>query len=60
MSPLDRGQVVKILKAGFYVGISAALDYFISQTGDTQFGTLTPVINVVLVSLKQLFTEPRK
>lgn len=56
VSKLDKAQAVKVLKAALYVGVSAALDALISQTTGTQFGVLTPVINVVLVSLKQLFT----
>lgn len=55
-SKLNKDQALKVVKAGVYVGVSAALDYLVSQTSGTQFGVLTPLINVVLVSLKQLFT----
>lgn len=57
-SKLNKAQVVKILKVALYVGVSAALDYLISLTTDTQFGTLTPVINITLVAIKQFFTKP--
>ena len=58
LSPISRGQLVKIAKAAVYVGLSAALDFLISQSTDTQFGVLTPVINVALVTVKQAFTMP--
>lgn len=56
ISAINKEQAVKIVKAGFYVGVSALIDYLISETQGTQFGTLTPLINVILVSIKQLFT----
>lgn len=49
---------MKIAKAAVYVGLSAVLDFLISQSTDTQFGVLTPVINVALVTVKQAFTMP--
>lgn len=58
LSPISRGQLVKIAKAAVYVGLSAVLDFLISQSTDTQFGVLTPVINVALVTVKQAFTTP--
>jgi len=58
LSPISRGQLVKIAKAAVYVGLSAVLDFLISQSTDTQFGVLTPVINVALVTIKQAFTTP--
>lgn len=59
ISPITREQSLKILKAAVYVGLSATLDYLISVTAGTQFGVLTPVINVALVTVKQLLTEGR-
>lgn len=50
-------QIIKIVRAAVYVGLSAAIDFLISQTTGTQFGVFTPVINIVLVSLKQLVTK---
>ena len=60
ISALDKKQALKVLKAAAYVGISAALDFLISQTSGTEFGVLTPLINVALVATKQLFTDPRE
>ena len=57
-SKLDKQQTVAVLKAAAYVGLSAVLDYLISRTTGTEFGVLTPVINVVLVFVKKLFTNP--
>lgn len=59
-SKLSKDQVIKVLKAAAYVGASAVLDYLISQTSGTQFGTLTPIINIGLVFLKQVFTKPQE
>lgn len=56
ISKLDKAQAVAVVKAAVYVGISAALDYVISVTQGTEFGVLTPVINIVLVTVKKLFT----
>lgn len=56
ISKLDKAQAVQVLKVAAYVGVSAALDYVISVTQGTEFGVLTPVINVVLVTVKKLFT----
>lgn len=58
LSAISKDQAKKVLKAALYVGASAALDFLISQTTNTQFGVLTPVINIVLVTVKQLFTKP--
>lgn len=57
-SMIDKAQLLKVVKVALYVGVSAALDFLISQTTDTQFGTLTPVINIALVAIKQVFTKP--
>lgn len=57
---LDKQQTLAVLKAAAYVGLSAIIDYLISRTAGTEFGTLTPVINVALVFLKKLFTNPRE
>lgn len=55
-SKLDAQQIEAILRAAVYVGLAAGLDYLISHTTGTQFGTLTPLINVVLVTIKKIFT----
>jgi hypothetical protein len=54
-SAISKEQAMQVLKAALYVSISAGLDYVISVTQGTQFGTLTPLINVVLVGIRQLF-----
>lgn len=57
LSTLNKEQALKVLKAAVYVGLSAVLDYLISETSGTQFGVLTAPINTGLVLIKQLFTE---
>lgn len=59
VSKLSKDQAFKVVKAAAYVGASAALDYLISETSGTQFGTLTPLINVALVTVKQVFTPSK-
>lgn len=59
VSKINKDQFLKIAKATLYVSLSAALDFLISQTAGTEFGVLTPIINIGLVSLKQLFTESK-
>jgi hypothetical protein len=55
-SSISKEQAMQVLKAALYVSISAGLDYVISETQGTQFGTLTPLINTVLVVIKKIFT----
>lgn len=57
LSPINKEQGIKVLKAAVYVSLSALIDYLISETQGTQFGTLTPLINVILVTTKQAFTK---
>lgn len=57
LSPITKEQGVKVLRAAVYVSLSAGIDFLISQTQGTQFGTLTPIINVALVTIKQAFTK---
>lgn len=61
LSKLNTSQQIKVIKAGFYVGISALIAYIISAITNNPhlFGALTPLVNVVLVTLKQLFTPAR-
>lgn len=60
LTKIDKTQALKILKAAGYVGVSAVLAYLISLTTDQPelFGVYTPIINIVLVTVKQLFTNP--
>ena len=61
ISKLDKAQVVKVLKTAAYVGVSAVLGYLITLTTDQPelFGVFTGLINIGLVTIKQLFTEPK-
>lgn len=61
LSKITKDQALKIGKAALYVGVSAALSALISALADSPdlFGPLTPVINVVLVTAKQLFSEAK-
>lgn len=56
---LTKKQVFDIGKVAGYVAISAVLDYLISITTATEFGQLTPVINLVLVAFKKLVTTEK-
>lgn len=58
-SAINKEQAIKIVKAAGYVGVSAALDFLISSTAGTEFGVLTPLINVALVAAKQWFTTAK-
>lgn len=57
---MDKKQALKVLKAAAYVGISAVLAFLIALVTDNpeMFGIYTPIINVVLVTVKQIFTTP--
>lgn len=57
LSKITKSQVLQIAKVALYVGVSAAIDYLISLTTSTQFGTLTPIINVALVTIKKALTK---
>lgn len=57
MLSLNREQALKILKTALYIAASAVIDYLISLTTDTKFGTLTPLINLALVSIRQLLKK---
>lgn len=58
---ITKEQALKILKTAAYVAISAVLGFLISVVTDQPelFGVFAPIINVVLVTLKQTFTEPK-
>lgn len=60
LSKITSDQASKIFKAALYVGGSAVISYLITLLTDQPelFGPLTPVINVVLVTIKQAFTKP--
>lgn len=58
MVEITKKQALKIAKAALYVGLSAILGYFIAfvQGNPDMFGIYAPIINIVLVTLKQVFT----
>lgn len=49
----------KTLRAALYLAASAVISYVITQTsGNPQlFGTVTPIVNVVLVGVKNLLDK---
>ena len=53
----SKSQLLSLVKVALYIGVSAILDFLISETAGTQFGTLTPFINMALVGLKSLVTK---
>ncbi|ATW62252.1 hypothetical protein CQ476_01 [TM7 phage DolZOral124_53_65] len=55
---MTENQVKKVAKTTLYVGVSAALGYLIAWTSGHAdlFGVYAPLVNVSLVTLKQLFT----
>lgn len=58
---MSKDQVLKVAKAALYVGISAVLGYLIAwaQGNAELFGVYAPLVNIVLVTLKQLVTEDK-
>ena len=44
---------MKVLKAALFIGASAAIDFAISQSTGTEFGPLTPIINLALVAARE-------
>ena len=59
LSKIDKDQAISIIKVTGYVAVSAAIDYLISITTGSQFGIFTPFINILLVTIKKLFTTPK-
>lgn len=56
---LNKAQLRKVFKAAAYLAVSAFISAVIAAIADnpTLFGALTPIVNVALVALKQVFTE---
>jgi hypothetical protein len=54
---MDIEKISKVVKVALYIGASAAIDYLISATTDSQFGVLTPFINLLLVTVRQAFKK---
>jgi len=59
VSPVTKSQWLDIGKAALYLGISTIIGYFITLLTNQPelLGAYTPIVNVVLVFLKKLFTE---
>ena len=58
-SKVSKDQWLQVVKAGLYVGVSAVLAFFITTLTNQPdlFGLFTPVVNVVLVTVKKVFSE---
>lgn len=56
---LTKAQWLKVAKTLAYVGVSAVIGAALAflQEQPELFGVYTPIVNVVLVTLKQVFTE---
>ena len=61
ISPITKEQALKILKTALYIAISGALTALIAYATDNKdnLGALHVVINLALVTLKQLFTPAK-
>lgn len=59
---ITKAQGLKILKTAAYVAISAVLGFLISIVTDQPelFGVYAPIINVILVTIKQALTDSNK
>lgn len=59
---INKAQALKIAKAALYVGISAAIGSVIAfvEGNPEKFGIYAPIVNITLVTLKQLFSEDKK
>jgi hypothetical protein len=59
-SKISKDQAKKILKVLVYVALSGAISALIAFATDNKesIGVLYPIVNLVLVSLKQVFTNP--
>lgn len=57
---MNKAQLLKVAKTAAYVAISAVIAFLIAFVTDNpeMFGIYAPIINVVLVTLKQVFTTP--
>lgn len=57
---ITKENAMHIVKVACYVGGSAILSYLITvlQNKPELFGVLTPIINVLLVTIKELFKAP--
>lgn len=60
MTPITKTQATKIAKTAGYLFVSALISAGIAAIASNPllFGALTPVVNLLLVTLKQAFTTP--
>lgn len=58
-SKISKDQTIKIAKTAAYLAASTVIGYFISVLTEQPeiFGVYTPIVNIVLVTVKQVFTE---
>lgn len=58
-SKITKEQFAKIVKVAVYAGLSAGISALIAliASNPVLFGVLTPVVNILLVTLKQAVTE---
>lgn len=58
-SLLNKDQLVKVVKTMMYIALSGAVSAIIAYATDHKelIGAYWPVVNFVLVALKQLFTK---
>lgn len=59
---ITKEQAAKILKAAVYLAISTVIGFFITVLTEQPelLGVYTPIVNVILVTIKQIFTDPSK
>jgi hypothetical protein len=55
---VTKEQALKVVKAGFYIALSGAIAALLSWAADNKdaLGVLWPLMNLLLVMLKQVFT----
>lgn len=58
---LDKAQSIKILKVAGYTAVSAVLGYLIAVVTEQPelFGVFAPIINITLVTIRQVLVEPK-
>lgn len=60
LSALDKAQLLKIAKVAGYVALSTLIGGVLAliASNPVVFGVATPFVNILLVTIKQLFTDP--
>ena len=59
---ITKEQAAKIARAALYLAVSTVISYFITLLAETPdlLGVYTPIVNIILVTLKQAFTSDEK